>query len=92
MDILVPGSSDHAFVQAACRAAFGALLKARVRVWERQDVMLDTKTAAMDENLRVLGSANLDTHSFRHNLELNLVLRHAALARKMRPSWPAIAI
>ena len=82
VDVLVPGSSDHAFVQAASRATFGPLLKAGVRVWERQEVMLHAKAAVLDEEVVVVGSANLDTRSFRHNLELNLVLRHEALARE----------
>jgi cardiolipin synthase A/B len=82
VDVLVPGSSDHPFVQAASRATFEPLLKAGVRVWERQEVMLHAKAAVLDEDLLVVGSANLDTRSFRHNLELNLVLRHKALARE----------
>ncbi len=79
--VLVPGSSDHPFVQAASRATYAPLLAAGVRVWERQEVMLHAKAAVMDRELVVLGSANLDSRSFRHNLELNLVLRHGALAR-----------
>ena len=82
VDVLVPGDSDHPFVQAASRATFEPLLKAGVRVWERQEVMLHAKAAVLDEDLLVVGSANLDTRSFRHNLELNLVLRHEALARE----------
>jgi len=80
--ILVPGSTDHPFVQAASRATYGPLLKAGVLLWERQEVMLHAKAAVLDEDLLVIGSANLDTRSFRHNLELNLVLRHGALARE----------
>lgn len=81
VEILVPGSSDHGFVQAASRATYGPLLRAGIRVFERQEVMLHAKTAVLDGEAVVLGSANLDSRSYRHNLELNLVLRHEGLAK-----------
>lgn len=83
VQVLVPGSSDHPFVQAASRATFAPLLRAGVRVWERQEAMLHAKVAVLDEELVVLGSANLDSRSFRHNLELNLVIRHDGLAQEV---------
>jgi len=100
LDLIVPGDSDHPFVQAASRATFGRLAKAGVRIWERQERMLHAKVAVLDEDLAVLGSANLDSRSFRHNLELNLMLRsrdltvmvEAALEAERRnsQSWSGI--
>lgn len=84
LELLVPGDTDHAFVQAASRATFGSLLRAGVRIRERQARMLHAKAAVLDGDLVVLGSANLDSRSFRHNLELNLLLRNRALAEVLR--------
>ena len=84
LDFIVPGHSDHPLVQAASRATYGRLLRAGARIWERQERMFHAKAAVLDQHLVVLGSANLDTRSFRHNLELNLVLRSAPLARTLR--------
>jgi len=80
LDLLVPGNTDHAFAQAASRATFGRLLRAGVRIRERQERMFHAKAALFDDELVVIGSANLDSRSFRHNLELNLLLKSRELA------------
>jgi len=80
VDLIAPGNSDHRFVQAASRATFGRLLRAGACIWERRERVFHAKVAVLDEDLVMLGSANLDSVSFRHNLELNLMLRSKALA------------
>ena len=82
LDLLVPGDTDHPFVQAASRAAFGRLLHAGARIRERQARMFHAKVALLDGELVTIGSANLDSRSFRHNLELNLLLRSPELANR----------
>ena len=37
----------------------------------------------------LVGSANLDSRSFRHNLELNLLVQHPDLARKLEAAFEA---
>jgi cardiolipin synthase len=86
VELLVPGDSDHPFVQAASRATYGRLLRAGVRIHERLERMFHAKTALLDGELVVIGSANLDSRSFRHNLELNLMLRSPELAEVFRRS------
>jgi len=80
MDLIAPGDSDHRFVQAASRATFDRLLRAGVRIWERRERVFHAKVAVLDDDLVMLGSANLDSVSFRHNLELSLMLRSRILA------------
>ncbi len=82
-DLILPGASDHPTVQAAGRATFERLLEAGVRIWERRDRMLHTKAAILDQEIVIIGSANLDALSFRRNLELNLVLRSQELAASL---------
>lgn len=84
LEMLIPGDTDHPFVQAASRATFGRLLRAGVRIRERQARMFHAKTALLDDDLVVIGSANLDSRSFRHNLELNLLLRSPELVVAFR--------
>lgn len=84
MDLIAPGHSDHRFVQAAGRATFGRLLRAGVRIWERRERVFHAKVAVLDDDLVMLGSANLDSASFRHNLELNLMLRSRVLATALQ--------
>jgi len=84
VDLITPGVSDHPFVQAASRATFGRLLEAGVRIWERRERVLHAKAAVLDEDLVLVGTANLDSASLRHNLELNLIVRSATLAAALR--------
>jgi cardiolipin synthase len=84
VDLIVPGNSDHRLVQAASRATFVRLLRAGGRIWERRERVLHVKVAILDGDLVLLGSANLDSRSFRHNLELNLMLRSEGLANAMQ--------
>ena len=84
VDLIVPGASDHPFVQAASQSTFGRLLDAGVRIWARQVRVLHAKAAVLDEDLVLVGTANLDSASLRHNLELNLIVRSAALAEALQ--------
>jgi cardiolipin synthase len=84
VDLIAPGISDHPFVQAASRATFGRLLRAGVRIWERRERVFHAKVALLDEDLVMIGTANLDSASFRNNLELNLMLQSKGLADDLR--------
>lgn len=81
--VLVPGTSDVPVVTMAARSAYGRLLRAGVRVFERYGRMIHAKAAVVDGEVAVVGSANLDTRSFRLNLELNVNVHHADLAREL---------
>jgi cardiolipin synthase len=79
VDLIAPGDSDHGFAQAASRATFGRMLRAGVGIWERQAQVFHAKVALLDRDLVLVGTANLDSASFRHNLELNLLVRSESL-------------
>lgn len=82
--LLLPGVTDARLVQAATRSTYGRLLRAGVKVYERDGRFLHVKAASVDGFVLSLGSANLDPRSFLHNLELNLNVEHAALAESFR--------
>ena len=84
IDLIAPGDSDHAFVQAASRGTFGRLLRAGVGIWERQERVFHAKVALLDEELVMVGTANLDSASFRNNLELNVMVRSRSLGDALR--------
>lgn len=89
VEILVPGHTDSALVQAAGRYAYGRLLGAGVKVWERQGRMLHAKALVVDGTWIQVGSTNLDPRSYDLNLELQVVLRHALLAERVSASMDA---
>lgn len=82
--LLLPGRTDQPFVQAAGRHTHGALLRAGTKMMECPHRILHAKAAVVDGQWALVGSANLDPRSFRHNLELNLALDHPAIVERIR--------
>jgi cardiolipin synthase A/B len=72
--ILLPGVSDQPMVRYAARARYTALLKAGVKLYERDDRILHAKTAVIDGIWSTVGSSNWDYLSFVHNDEANAVI------------------
>jgi phosphatidylserine/phosphatidylglycerophosphate/cardiolipin synthase-like enzyme len=87
--LLLPGVSDNPVALAASRAGYGALLKAGARILERDRRFLHAKAALVGRDYALIGSANLDSRSFRHNLELNLLVQHPDLARRLEEAFEA---
>jgi len=84
VDLIAPGDTDHPCAQASSRATFGRLLRAGVRIWERRGRVFHAKVALLDEDLVLIGTANLDSFSFKRNLELDLMVRSKALAKELQ--------
>jgi len=67
--IMVPAKSDVMLVRHASRSYYPELLEAGARIFEYQPAMLHAKVAVFDDKLTLVGSANLDSRSFRLNFE-----------------------
>jgi cardiolipin synthase len=73
VEIIVPGSkTDTAMVRYASRSKWGPLLKAGVILYEYQPTMYHCKVMIVDDLWVSVGSANIDSRSFRLNDEANL--------------------
>lgn len=72
--LILPGKTDSWLVFHAGRGYYERLLEAGVRIYERRDVILHSKTALIDDVWATVGSTNLDWRSFLHNHELNAVV------------------
>jgi cardiolipin synthase A/B len=72
--LILPGQTDSWLALHAGRAHFSGLLKAGIKIYQRQGVMLHSKTALIDGVWSTVGSTNLDWRSFLHNDELNAVV------------------
>jgi cardiolipin synthase len=83
VEVLVPGTIDHAFVRQASRATWGPLLAAGVKIYEYQPALLHAKTMVIDGRWVTIGSTNLDPRSFALSQELNVVIFDRALARRL---------
>ncbi len=68
--ILTPRLNDVRLVALASRSSQEPLLRAGVRLFEFLPRFLHTKNLIIDDELSVVGSANVDTRSFKLNFEL----------------------
>jgi cardiolipin synthase len=84
VELLLAGETDQPLTQAASRATYARLLRSGVAIWERRGLLLHSKVALVDREVAALGSANLDSRSFRHNLELNVNVHHAGVTAALR--------
>ncbi len=81
--LVLPGKTDSWAVFHAGRSHYAELLDAGVKLFERRDAVLHSKTATIDGVWSTIGSTNLDWRSFLHNDELNAVILGADFSRQM---------
>ena len=81
--IIVPSESDFWAVFYAGRGYYDDLLRAGVRLYERQGTLLHAKTAVIDGVWSTVGSSNVDPRSFLHNAEINAVILGTTFADQM---------
>jgi cardiolipin synthase len=70
VQVLVPRRNDIRLVGLASRSYYPGLLTEGAQVWEYTGSMVHTKALVVDDWLSVVGSANVDSRSFRLNFEL----------------------
>lgn len=83
VQIIFPSVSDAPLVLYAGRSFYSELLRAGVRIFEMQVVILHAKTAVIDGVWSTVGSTNLDMRSFLHNHEINVVVLGPDFGREM---------
>lgn len=81
VEVILPGPhTDTHFVRLASRDRWAPLLQAGVKIYEYQPTMYHTKVMIVDDIWVSVGSANIDSRSFRLNDEANLNVFSAAFA------------
>lgn len=90
-DLLLAGLTDVRMARWAGRAYYERLLRAGARIRELRTRVLHAKAAVFDDEVAVVGSANLDPRSFHVNVELVLNVFDPAVAREvartLRAHW-----
>ena len=84
VSLILPSQTDSWLVFHAGRRSYDRLLRAGVKIFERQGVILHSKTALIDGVWATVGSTNLDWRSFLHNHELNAVVLGADFGRQLQ--------
>lgn len=84
VSLILPAQTDSWLVFHAGRTHYARLLRAGVRIHERQGAILHSKTALIDGVWATVGSTNLDWRSFLHNHELNAVVLGAEFGAQLQ--------
>ena len=87
--LLVPQRSDSRLVDYAARSYFPELLTAGVRIFEYLPRFIHAKTTVVDDDVAVVGTANLDNRSFRLNFEIAAVLYDRAATLTLAAAFEA---
>ncbi len=72
--LLVPKKGDSRLVDLAARSYFPELLEAGVRIYEYETRFIHAKTIVCDDDVAIVGTANLDNRSFRLNFEVAAIV------------------
>ncbi|SPQ00877.1 Phospholipase D/Transphosphatidylase [Candidatus Sulfobium mesophilum] len=81
--IILPEVSDSKLTLSAGHYYYSTLLKAGVKLYERQHVMIHAKTCIVDGVWSTVGSTNMDLWSFLHNNEVNAIIIGSDFASEM---------
>jgi cardiolipin synthase len=87
--LILPSQTDSGLVFHAGRSHYERLLRAGVKLHERQGAILHAKTVLIDGVWATVGSTNLDWRSFLHNYELNAVVLGEDFGRQMQAMFDA---
>jgi cardiolipin synthase len=82
--IIFPARNDSWQVAAASRSYYLELVRAGVNIHEYEGGLLHTKTITVDDDITLIGSANMDRRSFDLNYENNILFCDEKLTSTVR--------
>jgi cardiolipin synthase len=82
--IILPARNDAWQVAAASHSYYRELLEAGVKIHEYVGGLLHTKSMIIDDEVTLIGSANMDRRSFELNYENNILFYDPDLTAEMR--------
>lgn len=85
--LLIPWKSDSMIVNSAARSYYKELLRHGVRIFEYQKGFVHSKVMIIDDNLSVVGSANMDYRSFDLNFEVNAMLYSKSVTEQLQKAF-----
>jgi cardiolipin synthase len=85
--ILIPDRGDVLVASLAMQWLVGWLLGHGCHVFVLGERVLHSKMAVFDDTMAMIGSANLDTRSWKYNLECNVAVFDARFAAEVRSSF-----
>jgi cardiolipin synthase A/B len=87
--LLLPSRSDSGPALAVQHSQYGDLLRAGVKIYERDDGILHSKTMVIDQVFSIVGSSNFDHRSVLFNDELDAVVLGKETGAKLAADFQA---
>lgn len=81
--LMLPKRSDSKMVNMATHSFIDEMVKAGVKIYFYTPGFLHAKSVVIDDELSIIGSANMDFRSFEHNFEINAIIYNEQFARQM---------
>ena len=81
--VLIPGISDSKMVNAAASAYYTELLQYGAKIYKYNKGFVHAKTMVIDNDLSIIGSANMDYRSFDLNFEVNAMVYSKNIANQL---------
>jgi cardiolipin synthase len=84
VDLIVDAESNKPLVQAAQESYYDVMLKAGVNIRRHLGSFLHAKHMSVDDDVALIGSANLDIRSFALNAEVSVLIYDRAVVANLR--------
>ena len=81
--VLIPGISDSKMVNTAASAYYTELLQYGAKIYKYNKGFVHAKTMVIDNDLAIIGSANMDYRSFDLNFEVNAMVYSKNIANQL---------
>ncbi|GEK33185.1 major cardiolipin synthase ClsA [Kurthia sibirica] len=81
--IMIPNKPDHIFVYWATYFNVGLLLDAGAKIYIYENGFLHTKMVVIDDEAASVGTANIDSRSFKLNFEVNAFIYDEKIAHQL---------
>lgn len=85
--LIVPGISDSKLVNAAASSYYTSLLKSGVEIYRYNKGFIHAKTMVIDDEIAIVGTANMDVRSFDLNFEVNAIVYDEEIANQLRTTF-----
>ncbi len=85
--IMIPQKSDTLIVAAASASYYKKLMEAGVKVYLYQNNFLHSKAITIDDEVGIVGTANMDIRSYEHHYEVNAFIYDKQTAITLRKAF-----
>ena len=85
--LLVPFKSDSKLVNAAAWSYYTDMIKMGVDVHLYKKGFVHAKTMVIDDNISIIGSANMDYRSFELNFEVNTIVYNREITSQLKDAF-----